>query len=143
MASSFEDKTKKTLEALGVRDAAGVESLFAEAQNQLEAERSSLVENPPADTAEREAAIKALRDRWLARKNGLVTFINENWLRKAPAALKPAAGRCFNQLRNQAVTVETEELRKVVPVQKMAGPVSAEESLKKLSEAQRNKQFAI
>ena len=143
MTSSLEEKTKKTLEALGVRDAAGLESLFAEAQNQLEAERSSLVENPPADTAEREAVIKALRDRWLARKNGLVTFINENWLRKAPGSLKPAAGRCFNELRKQGTTIETEVLRKEVPVRKMAGPASAEESLKKLREAQRNKQFAI
>ena len=115
MTSSLEEKTKKTLEALGVRDAAGVESLFAEAQAQLQAERSSLVENPPADTAEREAAIKALRDRWLARKNGLVTFINENWLRKAPGSLKPAAGRCFNELRKLGASVEIDQLRSTLP----------------------------
>ena len=115
MASSFEEKTKKTLEILGVRDAAGVEALFAEAQNQLQAERSSLVENPPADAAEREAAIKALRDRWLARKNGLVTFINENWLRNAPGSLKPAAGRSFNELRKLGASVEIDQLRSTLP----------------------------
>ena len=129
MTSSLEEKTKKTLEALGVRDAAGVESLFAEAQNQLEAERSSLVENPLADTAERDAVIKALRDRWLARKNSLITTINENWLKAAAPSLKPVAGRCFNQLRNQAVTVETEELRKVVPVRVSASVTVGYESL--------------
>ena len=98
MTSSLEEKTKKTLEALGVRDAAGVESLFAEAQNQLEAERSSLVENPLADTAERDAVIKALRDRWLARKNSLITTINENWLKAAAPSLKPGGRTMFQSI---------------------------------------------
>ena len=143
MASAIDEKTRQTLEAVGVRDAPGLEALFAEVRAQLEAERHDLVDNPVNDAAEKDAAIKKLRDRWLARKNGIITTINENWLRKAPASLKAAAGRCFNELRKLGATVETEVLRKEVPVRKMAGPASAEESLKKLSEAQRNKQFVI
>ena len=133
MASSFEEKTKKTLEILGVRDAAGVEALFAEAQNQLEAEHDNLVDKPVNNAAEKDAAIKQLRDRWLARKNGIISNINENWLKAAPPSLKPVAGRCFNQLRNQAVTVETEELRKVVPVRVSASVTIPYESLKSVT----------
>ena len=95
------------MEALGVRDAPGVEALFAEVRAQLEAEHDDLVDNPVNDAAEKDAAVKKLRDRWLARKNGIITTINENWLRKAPASLKAAAGRCFNALRKVAATVET------------------------------------
>ena len=107
MASAIDEKTRQTLEALGVRDAPGVEALFAEVRAQLEAEHDDLVDNPVNDAAEKDAAVKKLRDRWLARKNGIITTINENWLRKAPASLKAAAGRCFNALRKVAATVET------------------------------------
>jgi len=116
MASAIDEKTRQTLEALGVRDAPGVEALFAEVRAQLEAEHDDLVDIPVNDAAEKDAAVKKLRDRWLARKNGIITTINENWLRKAPASLKAAAGRCFNELRKQGASVETEGLRKEVPV---------------------------
>ena len=36
-----------------------------------------------------EAEWKALRDRWMARKNGILSQINELWLKAAP----PEAGR--------------------------------------------------
>ena len=78
MASSLEEKTRKTFEALGVDHPSAVEKIFDEVQAQLNAERSSLIESPPSDPAAREATIKALRDRWLARKNSLITSINEN-----------------------------------------------------------------
>ena len=38
---------------------------------------------------------KAFRDRWLARKNGIVTQVNELWLKAAPAS--EARGRPANQ----------------------------------------------
>jgi phenylalanyl-tRNA synthetase alpha chain len=43
--------------------------------------------------------IKALRDRWLGRKQGLLTFTNDHWLKTAPRELKPAVGRLQNQLK--------------------------------------------
>jgi phenylalanyl-tRNA synthetase alpha chain len=43
--------------------------------------------------------LKTLRDRWLGRKNGLLTFANDNWLKAAPSELKPAVGRLQNEAR--------------------------------------------
>jgi phenylalanyl-tRNA synthetase alpha chain len=57
-----------------------------------------------------------LRDRWLARKNGLISLIDENWLKKATTELKPAVGQQFNQLRQAAEGVKTEALLKAVPI---------------------------
>ena len=130
MASAIDEKTRQTLEALGVRDAPGVEGLFAEVRAQLEAEHDDLVDNPVNDAAEKDVAVKKLRDRWLARKNGIITTINENWLRKAPASLKAAAGRCYNELRKQGATVEIEGLRKEVPVRVSKSATGSYESHK-------------
>ena len=43
--------------------------------------------------------LKSLRDRWLGRKNGLLTFANDNWLKAAPKELKPEVGRLQNLTR--------------------------------------------
>ena len=42
---------------------------------------------------------KFFRDRWLARKSGVVTQINEQWLKSAPAEAKPAVGQKVNWLK--------------------------------------------
>jgi phenylalanyl-tRNA synthetase alpha chain len=55
--------------------------------------------------AEEEASIssqadwKAFRDRWLARKNGILTQLNNVWLKPSPADLRPTAGQVINALR--------------------------------------------
>jgi phenylalanyl-tRNA synthetase alpha chain len=46
-----------------------------------------------------EAQWKALRDRWMARKNGVLTQINDFWLKAAPAAAKRDVGRRVNELK--------------------------------------------
>lgn len=43
--------------------------------------------------------VKALRDRWLGRKNGLLTFTNDHWLKPAPRELKPLVGKLQNTLK--------------------------------------------
>ncbi|MGA2960902.1 MAG: phenylalanine--tRNA ligase subunit alpha [Candidatus Korobacteraceae bacterium] len=48
-----------------------------------------------------EAECKALRDRWMARKNGILTQINDVWLKAAPSASKRQAGQQVNQLKKQ------------------------------------------
>ena len=93
---TLEEKVAKTLAELGVADAPGVESLFAEVRAAMEAERQGLVSRGAASEAERDRLCKALRDRWLARKGGLVSLIDENWLKKAAKELKPVVGRQFN-----------------------------------------------
>jgi phenylalanyl-tRNA synthetase alpha chain len=107
---SIDEKTSKTLSDLGASSPESVGELFAEIASALEAERNTLISADAGDGRERDQKVKDLRDRWLARKGGLVSLIDENWLKKAPKELKPAVGRAFNQLRQQAKCVETERL---------------------------------
>jgi phenylalanyl-tRNA synthetase alpha chain len=46
-----------------------------------------------------EAAWKAFRDRWLARKSGLLTQVNEAWLKAAPKGAKREVGRQVNEIK--------------------------------------------
>jgi len=111
---TIEEKVRKTLQELGVSDAPGVEALFADVRAAMEAERKDLVSRGAPSEAERDRLCKGLRDRWLARQNGLVSLIDENWLKKASKELKPVVGRLFNELRQATATVESESLRREV-----------------------------
>ena len=57
-----------------------------------------------------EAEWKALRDRWMARKSGVLTQVNDLWLKAAPGEAKREVGRRVNELRahveNDVVTVQ-------------------------------------
>lgn len=46
-----------------------------------------------------EAELKVFRDRWLARKNGILTHINQVWLKGAPKDGKREAGIRVNELK--------------------------------------------
>ena len=41
------------------------------------------------------------RNRWLARKNGILTQVNELWLKAVPAEVRPQTGQLVNQVRKQ------------------------------------------
>src|SRR5436190_16900967 len=45
---------------------------------------------------------KAFRDRWLARKDGILTQINELWLKAAPKEAKREVGQRVNKLKAEA-----------------------------------------
>jgi len=45
-----------------------------------------------------EADWKAFRDRWMARKNGILTQVNDLWLKAAPGPQKREVGQRVNQL---------------------------------------------
>jgi phenylalanyl-tRNA synthetase alpha chain len=120
----IEEKVSKTLGELGVTDAAGVQALFAEVRAAMESERQAFVSRGASSGAERAKVAKALRDRWLARKNGLLAHIDEKWLKPAPRELKPAVGRSFNALHGAAATLRIEEL--VESVQVRSGGVQEE-----------------
>ena len=107
---SIDEKTSQTLKALGIKTPEAIGELFAEVAAALDGERSALLARGAAGESERGRRAKDLRDRWLARKGGLVSLIDEHWLKKAPKDLKPAAGRAFNELRQRAKCVETESL---------------------------------
>ncbi len=113
----IDEKVRKTLAELGVSDAAGVEGLFAEVRAAMESERQALVSHG-AEKEEHEKVCRALRDRWLARKNGLLSFIDENWLKKAAKDIKPWIGREFNALRKRTADMEISSLLSAVPVRR-------------------------
>ncbi|HEY6306004.1 MAG TPA: phenylalanine--tRNA ligase subunit alpha [Candidatus Angelobacter sp.] len=64
---------------------------------------------PPIETLNRK---KAIRDRWLARKGGLISQINEFWLQAAPADKKRAAGMVFKKIDGH-VNTRLDELQKL------------------------------
>jgi phenylalanyl-tRNA synthetase alpha chain len=112
---SIDEKTSKTLKDLGIKTPEAIGELFAEVTATLDDERQALIDRGAADERERSQLAKELRDRWLARKGGLVSSIDEHWLKKAPKELKPAVGRAFNELRQHAKCVDTESLLQALP----------------------------
>jgi len=52
-----------------------------------------------------EAEHKAFRDRWMARKNGVLTQINELWLKAAPGPQKREVGQRVNELNKKVAEV--------------------------------------
>ena len=49
-----------------------------------------------------EADWKTFRDRWLARKNGVLTQVNDTWLKAAPGPSKREVGQRVNELKARA-----------------------------------------
>jgi phenylalanyl-tRNA synthetase alpha chain len=58
---------------------------------------AALEEESKAVTSE--TGRKAFRDRWMARKNGVLTEINESWLKSSPKDAKREVGQRVNQLK--------------------------------------------
>src|SRR5215469_12904431 len=48
-----------------------------------------------------DADLKAFRDRWMARKNGILTQINDRWLKGAPKEAKRDVGMRVNELKTR------------------------------------------
>jgi phenylalanyl-tRNA synthetase alpha chain len=59
-----------------------------------------------------ESEYKLFRDRWLARKDGIATQINDGWLKAAPREAKREAGQIVNEVKNKIQTaVDTAQER--------------------------------
>ncbi len=67
----------------------------------LEKAKAACVAACDAEAAEvhSEADLKLFRDRWMARKNGILTQINDLWLKTAPKEAKREAGQCVNEIK--------------------------------------------
>ncbi len=52
-----------------------------------------------------EADLKNFRDRWMARKNGVLTQINDLWLKGAPKDAKRDAGKRVNELKARVTEI--------------------------------------
>jgi phenylalanyl-tRNA synthetase alpha chain len=59
--------------------------------------RASIAEESSA--AKNEADRKALRDRWMGRKNGMLTQVNDLWLKAAPKEAKREVGQRVNEVK--------------------------------------------
>ncbi len=70
--------------------AAALDRAAAELRAALELESKSV---------SNEAEKKIFRDRWMARKDGILTQVNDLWLKAAPKEAKRDAGQCVNQLK--------------------------------------------
>jgi phenylalanyl-tRNA synthetase alpha chain len=112
----IDQKVRQTLAELQANGEESVKSLFAEARSAMAAERERTISRGASDESDRQKAAKSLRDRWLARHHGLLAQVDANWLKKAPAQLKPVVGRQFNELRKEAARYEITELLEDIPL---------------------------
>ncbi len=70
-----------------------------------------------------DAELKAFRDRWMARKNGILTQINEVWLKGAPKDAKREAGIRVNELKARITELVEQQQPKKVYSYVMSGGV--------------------
>ena len=73
--------------------------------------KSALREESRAVTDE--SQFKAFRDRWMARKSGVLSQLNDEWLKAAPKDSKRAVGQRVNEIKVQVedVVAKAEHLR--------------------------------
>lgn len=120
---SIESRISKTLAELGIEGAEAVQKAFAEVRKAMQTERAAAIGAGSPDEHSRHMTARQLRDRWLARKNGILNAIDENWLKKAAGDVKPLVGREFNRLRQAAAIMEINELIAAIPL--TASPASS------------------
>ncbi len=111
---TIDEKIGESLQDLRVTDDAGVVALFAEVRAEMDNERNALVAGVASTASHRDQLCKTLRDRWLARKSGIISLIDEHWLKRAPKELKAAVGRQFNELRQAGLGLEINKLKESV-----------------------------
>jgi phenylalanyl-tRNA synthetase alpha chain len=98
------------------------------ASNELQ---SALEEESKGVTSESE--LKTFRDRWMARKNGVLTQINDLWLKAAPKDARPIVGQKANWLKKHVEgMVEVAKNRLVLqqaPAREYSGFVTLDDSV--------------
>ena len=72
-----------------------VAALEKDAENLLAAVRRE------AQEVSSESEGKVFRDRWIARKNGILTQVNDLWLKAAPKDAKRDVGQRVNEIKKQ------------------------------------------
>jgi phenylalanyl-tRNA synthetase alpha chain len=119
---NIEEKVRQTLAELQAKDEPSIKALFVELHSAMAMEREEAVARGALDEADRQRAAKALRDRWLARRHGLLAQIDENWLKKTSPEFKPLVGRQFNALRKASAACELTELLRDIPLRSSPKP---------------------
>ena len=78
-----------------------------------------------AAAVKNEADWKVFRDRWMARKNGVLTEINDLWLKAAPKESKREVGQRVNSLKSKVewqVDNTYQEITQLDALDKLIGP---------------------
>src|SRR6185437_918560 len=78
-----------------------------------------------AAAVKNEADWKVFRDRWMARKNGVLTEINDLWLKAAPKEAKREVGQRVNSLKSKVewqVDNTYQEITQLDALDKLIGP---------------------
>jgi len=95
-----------------------------------------------AAAAKNEADWKTFRDHWMARKNGVLTQINDLWLKAAPKDAKREVGQRVNSLKTKVewqVENTQQEISQLGTLDKLVGPDEAT-FRKDVEQARRNRQ---
>jgi phenylalanyl-tRNA synthetase alpha chain len=82
--------------------AAALDGAVRELLSAIREEKDVLVSEasePSVGSSTKTAGLKVFRDRWLARKNGIITQITELWLKVAPPEAKREVGRRVNAVK--------------------------------------------
>jgi len=98
-AMTTSEPTAQTLEYLGAKTPDAVAEKFAGVRQQFDRES--------AGSSDREN-LQSFVLRWTGRKAGVLTQITNNWLKTAPADLKPAVGQELNKLKAHVESVIAE-----------------------------------
>jgi phenylalanyl-tRNA synthetase alpha chain len=67
-----------------------------------------------SDVLKNDSDWKAFRDRWLARKNGVLTLVNDTWLKASPGPAKREVGRRVNELKTRVESAVEEAQAKLI-----------------------------
>lgn len=86
---AIDEKTSQDLDTL-LAGGDTVEGLYGELRSSFDAEINGVTTDDQ---------LRAFRDRWAGRKNGLLTRTNDHWLKKAPRDFKPQVGRLQNETK--------------------------------------------
>src|SRR5262244_1547114 len=73
---------------------------FAPALDAAARELLSALESE-ASTVANDSDWRVFRDRWMARKNGILTQLNDSWLKPAPGSAKRDVGQRVNELKGK------------------------------------------
>jgi len=80
---------------------AALDGVMQDAQRAFDSEKTQALDeaqDPNLGQLERANAIKSFRDRWVARRNGILAQITSGWLTSAPAQAKRDVGQRVNRL---------------------------------------------
>ncbi len=123
---------------------AALDSAVRELLSAIQEEKNALVNEasePSVASSKKTADLKTFRDRWLARKNGVVSQMTEVWLKVAP----PGAKRDVGQRVNATMTVvehHVSEAKERVEFFARQSPAALESNIKVDSDLQALRQEA-